>query len=622
MAQVETKPDVKPETIKSKEEAEAAIQRLRQAIRFHNYQYYVEDNPVISDAEYDALMRDLIALEEKFPELKSADSPTQQVGGAPRLEFGAVEHPVPMLSLKAVDNAEEVCKFDENCRRALGRAQLEYICEPKYDGVAVELIYENGRLKVAATRGDGLTGEDVTPNVKTIKEVRLLLHETEEQPIPDRLVVRGEVYMKKDEFEKLNRRRADAGESQFANPRNAAAGSLRQLDPNITAKRPLHIFFYEVAECAGCNFKTGWEALQALRKWGLLVNQDKNHLAEGVENAIRYHDELERERDDLPYEIDGVVLKLNDLEGRQKMGFRANAPRWALAYKFAPRQKTTRVRDIKVQVGRTGKLTPIAILDPIQIGGVTISRASLHNQNEIDRKDIRIGDTVLVERAGDVIPQVVKPIEEARDGSEKKFKMPEKCPVCGGTVFLTEDKKQAYCVNFSCPAQLREKVIHFTSRKAMDIEGIGQKRTVQLIEAGLIKDLASHYALKKDDLLSLEGFAEKSAEKIIAEIESSKKQTLARFLYALGIPLVGESTARLLAKQYKTLEDLMKASPKELREIEGIGPEMAESIARFFSDENNRKMIKKLLDHGLQLTNPYAKAKDRPLERLTEEKIT
>jgi DNA ligase (NAD+) len=614
---VEKKPDVSPESIESKKEAEKAVKELREAIRYHNYRYYVLDDPVISDAEYDELMEKLSTLESKFPELQSPDSPTQQVGGEPREELGLVDHPSPMLSLKAVYDEEDVRDFDENCRGELGLETVEYVAEPKYDGLAVELIYEGRRLSVASTRGDGNTGEDVTANVRTINEVPLVLLIQDGVSVPNRLVARGEIYMRKDEFKELNRRQADAGERQFANPRNAAAGSVRQLDPNVTARRPLHIFFYEVAQSDGRDFETHWEVLQTLPKWGLKVSTERARLCSGVEEALHYHVDMAEVRDDLPYEIDGVVYKVNQLADQEKLGVRTRDPRWALAYKFEPRRATTTVKDIEVQVGRTGKLTPVAVLEPVHIGGVEVSRASLHNQSEIERKDIRIGDAVLVERAGDVIPQVVKSIKEERDGSEKKFHMPDQCPVCGSEVVMSEDKKQTRCTNINCPAQLRERVTHFASREAMDIEGLGEKRAEQLIDAGLVKRLSSLYELTKEDLLSLERFADKSAENLLSEIEDSKEQTLPRFLYALGIPLVGEHMTRVLATHFKTLGDLVQASEGELQKIEEIGPQVAHSIVTFFSKDENRQVIQEIREAGLTLGNPYAEEEAQPLEGLT-----
>lgn len=618
MNDVNKKPAVSPESIETEEEAQEAIRKLREAIRYHNYRYYVLDAPVISDTEYDELMNDLQALEQRFPKLRTSDSPTQQVGGEPREELGLVKHPTPVLSLKAVYDEEDVQSFDQNCRQDLGIDTVEYIAEPKYDGLAVELIYEDGSFSVASTRGDGDTGEDITANIKTIKEIPLALLSQEGISIPDRLVVRGEIYMRKDEFKEFNQRRAEAGKGQFANPRNAAAGSVRQLDPNVTVRRPLHVFLYAVSDAEKLGLETHWQVLQTLPKWGLRVNLERARRCSGVEEALKYHADIVEIRDDLPYEIDGVVYKVNRLSYQEELGVRTRDPRWALAYKFQPRRATTTIRDIEVQVGRTGKLTPVAVLEPVHIGGVEVSRASLHNQSEIERKDIRIGDTVLVARAGDVIPQVVKSIKEERDGSEQVFRMPERCPVCGSEVVMSENKKQTRCPNVKCPAQLRERITHFASREAMDIEGLGEKRTEQLIESGLVKRLSSLYELRKEELLSLERFADKSAENLLQEIEGSKEQTLSRFLYALGIPLVGEHVARVLANHFKTLDELMKASENELRTIDQIGREVAHSIVTFFAEDQNYHVIRDIRKVGLTLHNPlYTGEDEQPLEGLT-----
>jgi len=598
------RPDISLDDITSRSEAEQAVEELRQAIRYHNYRYYVLDDPVISDADYDKLMRQLQALEEAYPDIVTPDSPTQQVGGEPRDELGVVDHPAPMLSLRAVYDEEDVRNFDQTCREELGKREVIYVAEPKYDGLAVELLYEDGRLSVAATRGDGDTGEDVTPNVKTIKEVPLRLVDQGDVSPPERLVVRGEVYMRKDEFEAFNRQRAEEGERQFANPRNAAAGSVRQLDPCVTARRPLHIFLYQAVGGADLGFETHWDTVQALSGWGLRVNLEKMRRCAGIEDATTYHARRAAERDELPYEIDGVVFKVDRLAAQVQLGVRTRDPRWALAYKFEPRRATTTIEDIEVQVGRTGRLTPVALLEPVHIGGVEVSRASLHNQSEIERKDIRIGDVVLVERAGDVIPHVVKSFKERRDGSERTFHMPETCPVCGTEVVMSADKKQARCPNVSCPAQLRERITHFASREAMDIEGLGEKRAQQLIDAALVERLSDLYRLSEDDLLSLERYAEKSARNLLREIENSKKQTMDRFLYALGVPLVGEHVTRVLACRYETLDDLMAASQEALESIHEIGPQVARSIVTFFGSQWNRRVVQEIRDAGLALKNP------------------
>jgi DNA ligase (NAD+) len=615
----EKTPDISLDDVESKREAKEALEELREAIRYHNYRYYALDDPVISDAEYDELMHQLQALEEAYPDLRTPDSPTQQVGGEPRDELGLVDHPAPMLSLKAVYDEEDVRGFDQTCREELGEREVVYVAEPKYDGLAVELVYEDGQLSVAATRGDGNTGEDVTPNVKTIKEAPLRLVDQGDVSPPDRLVMRGEVYMRKDEFESLNRRRAEENERQFANPRNAAAGSVRQFDPQVTARRPLHIFLYHVVDAAALGFETHWDVVQALPGWGLRVNREKMRRCAGVEEAIAYHADMADERDDLPYEIDGVVFKVDRLAAHDELGVRTRDPRWALAFKFEPRRATTTVEEIEVQVGRTGKLTPVALLEPVHIGGVEVSRASLHNQSEIERKDIRIGDAVLVERAGDVIPQVVGPLEERRDGSERAFHMPDECPVCGAEVVMSEDKKQTRCPNVNCPAQLQGRITHFASREALDIEGLGEKRAQQLIDAGLVERLSDLYALSKDDLLALDRYAEKSAQNLLREIEQSKEKSLARFLYGLGVPLVGEHVTRVLVRRYRTLDDLMAASQEELESIHEIGPQVAHNIVTFFEAEQNRRVIQEMREAGLELENPMfaGSGEAQPLAGLT-----
>jgi len=628
----ERKPDISLEAIESQEEAEEAVEKLREAIRYHNYRYYVVDNPVISDAEYDELMRELETLEERFPDLKTPDSPTQQVAGEPRDELGLAEHPSPMLSLKAVYDEADVRKFDQNCRDELEADSVEYIAEPKYDGLAVELIYEGGQLSVASTRGDGQTGEDVTPNVKTIKEVPLTLLSQEGVSVPDRLVVRGEIYIRKDEFAAFNRKRTEEGKRPFANPRNAAAGSVRQLDPHVTACRPLHIFLYGVADADELGFETHWDVLQALPTWGLRVNLDCTRRCSDVGESLGYHGDMADRREDLPYEIDGVVYKVNRFDYQGRLGVRTRDPRWALAYKFEPRRATTRLKDVKFQVGRTGKVTPVALLDPVHIGGVEVSRASLHNQSEIDRKDIRMGDTVLVERAGDVIPHIVKSMDateggsdeeegdaEGRERPEKTIQIPDKCPVCGGNVVMSDDKKQARCTNVNCPARLRESVTHYASREAMDIEGLGERRTEQLIDAGLIERLSDIYGLTKDDLVALERLADKSARNLLDEIEGSKEQPLDRFIYAIGIPLVGAHVSQVLARNYATLDELQEASQEELESIRDIGPEVARGVVTFFENEQNQEMIQEIRDAGLTLRNLLysAEEEEQPLEGLT-----
>jgi len=582
------------------EEVRKRVEELRKEIEYHNYRYYVLNDPVISDAEYDALMRELEELERRYPELITPNSPTQRVGAPPLEEFGTVEHRVPMLSLSNAFDEEEVREFDRRIKRFLGVFHdIEYTAEPKIDGVAVELVYEKGVLTVGSTRGDGYRGEDVTQNIRTIKMIPLYLMDKEE-PVPEYLSVRGEVYMDKEDFRKLNREREEEGEPPFANPRNAAAGSLRQLDPSVTAKRPLKVFFYGIGEVKGREFKSQWEVLQTLPKWGLRVNP-LVALCKDIEECIDYYKRLLAERDAIPYEMDGVVIKVNNLELQRRLGEISRSPRWAVAYKFPAEEATTRVLDIVVQVGRTGVLTPVAVLEPVQVGGAVVSRATLHNLDEVRRKDVRIGDWVLVRRAGEVIPEVVKSIRERRTGQEREFQMPETCPACGSKVIRLPGEVAYRCVGLSCPAQLKARIRHFVQRRAMDIEGFGQKLIDQLVDKGLVKDVADLFYLRKVDLLKLEGVADKLAQKLLNSIEKSKKVPLARFIFALGIRHVGEHLAQVLAKAFKKLEAFYSLRKDDLLRISGIGPEVAESVVSFFQDEANRRVIQKMLDAGVKV---------------------
>ncbi|MFW9955968.1 MAG: NAD-dependent DNA ligase LigA [Candidatus Thorarchaeota archaeon] len=597
------KPDIDVSSIKDLKKARDAINQLVEAIRYHNYRYYVLDNPAITDSEYDKLLLDLLSLESKYPSLILSDSPTQRVGSEPKSLLQKVTHPSPMVSLKTVYDEESVLSFDETCKQELGKKSIEYVAEPKYDGLAIEMIYDDGQLALASTRGDGETGEDVTANIRTIRDVPLVLLNPETEILPKRVVVRGEVYMDKKDFNSLNMDRSKNGESVFANPRNAAAGSLRQLDPKITAQRPLRIYLYGIAEAEGYIFSTQMDALHALQRWGLRVNLKLSRICDDIKDALRYHSELESMRDTLPYEIDGVVFKVNNLEDQEKMGMRTRDPRWAVAYKFKPRQATTKLHAITVQVGRTGRLTPVAELEPVNIGGVTVSRASLHNQSEIDRKDIRVGDTVIVERAGDVIPQVVKPIADLRDGSEAKFEMPSNCPECGSKVLTSVDLKSSSCTNINCPAQLSRGLVHFASRDGMDIEGLGPKRINMLIDYGLLTSIPSLYRITVSDLVDIERFGETSAESLVEQIQNSKARSLERVIFALGIPTVGLSTARLLAKRFKSIEELMDAKEDQLMQIETIGPEIAASIRDFFTSAEIRTMVIELKNLGLTMAS-------------------
>jgi DNA ligase (NAD+) len=597
------------------------VKKLREEIEYHNYRYYVLDSPVISDAEYDALMRELRRLEELYPELITPDSPTQRVGFKPAEGFKEVPHAEPMLSLDDAMNEDEVIEFDKRIKRFLGLPEetlIEYTVEPKIDGLAMELVYENGSLVIGATRGDGYVGEDVTNNIKTIPTIPLRLKRfTEDAPdIPPRIDVRGEVYMNKDEFKRINEERIHKGELPFANPRNAAAGSLRQLDPSITAKRKLDIFCYGVGKVEGYKFKTQWEILQTLPKWGLKVNPYVK-LVKSIKEVIEYHHYIERIKETLPYEIDGVVIKVNDLSLWEKLGTKARSPRYALAYKFQPTQVTTQLLDVVFQVGRTGAVTPVAILKPVQIGGVIVERATLHNEDFIKNLDIRIGDWVLVQRAGEVIPEIVMPIKERRTGQEKEIIFPTHCPICGTKLIKKPEEAIWRCPNKNCYAQAVRKILHFASRNAMNIEGLGDKVARDLVDKGLVQNVADLYYLKWEDFMKLSGFAYKKAKNLYEAIQKSKKTSLGRFIYALGIRHVGEAMAQMLAEKFKSLDKLMNASMADLLSIPGVGYEVAKSIVEFFKNEENLKIIQRMLDAGVTFVEEEKEEKPKILEGLT-----
>lgn len=592
-------------------EIEERIAWLRRELEYHNYRYYVLDDPEISDAEYDALMRELERLEEKYPGLKTPNSPTQRVGAPPLEEFGTVTHTIPMLSLANAMQEGEVMEFDQRVKRFLkADYEIEYVAEPKLDGVAVELVYERGEFSVGSTRGDGVIGEDVTQNLRTIKTIPLHLVEKEE-PSPERLEVRGEVYMEVEDFKALNKKREERGEPLFANPRNAAAGSLRQLDSSITARRPLKIFCYGIGEVRGREFESHWEVLQVLPEWGLRVNPLIRRCAT-IEDAIDYYNDINELHDEHPYEMDGVVIKVNSYELQRRLGEVSRSPRWALAYKFPAKEATTRIIDIRAQVGRTGALTPVAEMEPVRIGGVEVKRATLHNQDEIDKKDVRIGDTVVVQRAGDVIPEVVKVIESKRTGAERRFTMPDTCPVCGADVIRLPGEAIHRCVGISCPAQLKGRIRHFASKRAMDIDGLGVKLIDQLVERGLVADIADLYDLSNGDLARLERMAEKSAHNLREALEGSKHPSLARFIYALGIRHVGEHISQVLAQRMQSVEKLFQVTEEELVAIPEIGPEVAQSVVRFFRDERNREVIKRLRRAGVEIEGPTGE-REEPL---------
>ena len=554
-----------PTTPESRAAAEKEIVELRRQIEKHNFQYHVLDDPTISDADYDRLFRRLVELEKTHPELASPDSPTQKVGAPPLPKFSTVQHTLPMLSLNNATDGQELEEFEARIQRFLRRSEpIEYAVEPKIDGVAVELLYVDGRFTVGSTRGDGIYGEDITVNLKTIRSIPLALRAgTREHP--QRLEVRGEVFLSRKAFQLINREREEEGQPLFANPRNATAGSLKQLDSTITAKRPLDIFCHGIGVITGAQFTSHLEFLATIKDWGLKPIPGAR-ICRNLHEVLEYQSEMETRRDELPYEIDGLVVKVNSTALQRRLGEIARSPRWAIAYKFKPRQASTRILDIQPQVGRTGTLTPVASLAPVPIGGVTVKSASLHNMDEIERKDIRIGDAVVVERAGDVIPYVVQVLPDQRTGDERPFIMPAQCPVCGAAVYREEGEAAYRCIGISCPAKTKESLKFFGSRGAMDIEGLGEKLIDQLVERGLVKDIADLYHLRMGDLANLERMAEKSAQNLLNALERSKEATLSRGLTALGIRHVGEATAKLLAEHFGDLASIMAASEEQLTE--------------------------------------------------------
>ncbi len=596
-----------------KQEASERIEELRRQIDHHNYRYYALDRPEVSDAEYDRLFAELVRLENDNPELITPDSPTQRVGFAPIEKFLPFHHEVPLLSLENAMQETDVLEFDRRVRKLLGHdaEDVEYVTEQKMDGLAVEMVYEDGNFVGAGTRGDGFTGEDVTANVKTIRAVPLKLHTPETGPPPPRrIAVRGEVFMEKSDFEALNETRRNAGEPVFANPRNAAAGSLRQLDPSITAGRPLRAYFYGFGTLEGHEFQTQWELLNQLRMWGLPTNP-RSVLCANIGEAISYFEKLTAQRESLPYEIDGMVIKINRLDWQRSVGEKSRSPRWAIAYKFNPDEAQTHVLDIGVQVGRTGILTPVALLNPILVGGVTVKRATLHNMDEIERKGLRIGDAVIVHRAGDVIPEVSEVIESLRTGQEKPFHMPTACPSCGEAVVRLPEEAFHRCVNRNCPAQVKGSIVHYASRDAMNIDGLGHKIVSRFIDEGIISAVPDLYRLRAEGLENLPGFGAKSAQNLLAAIEGSKATTLARFLYALGISHVGSHMAELLAGHFGSFDAVRAAGVEDLKKISGVGDKVAFAVHSYFENPANRELVDRLLEAGVKAEEP---APARPVE--------
>lgn len=592
-----------------KKRAAGRIAELREIINEHNYNYYVLDKPTITDAEFDRLLNELVSLENVYPELITPDSPTQRVGGAPAQGFNSVKHLAPMLSLGNAFNEQELRDFDRRVKNSLGGDPVEYVVEPKIDGLAVSLLYENGLLLRGATRGDGETGEDITQNLKTIASIPLRLREA--LPL---LEVRGEAYMPKKEFARLNEERDEAGEPTFANPRNAAAGSLRQLDPRVTAERALDIFLYALGRVEGRSVATHLAGLEMLKKLGFKVNPHIRKFS-GIDGVIGYCQEWTEKRHDLPYEIDGMVIKVNNLDQQAELGFTSKSPRWAVAYKFPPEQATTRVLGISVTVGRTGVLTPAALLEPVRVAGSTVSVATLHNEDIVREKDVRIGDTVIVHKAGDVIPEVVRVIREKRTGNETPFEMPRVCPECGEPVRRPEGEAAVRCFNENCPARSREGIIHFVSRDAMNIEGLGPNLVTLLIQRGFIRDAADLYYLeeKYNDLISIERMGQKSVRNLLDAIAASKSNSLAQLIFALGIRHVGARAGKILAKHFGTMDKLMHAGEEELTAIPEVGPKMAASIVAFFRDSASLALIEKLRRAGVNMTEEQPEKGEQPL---------
>lgn len=573
------------------------IDTLREELDSHNYSYYVLDNPEIPDSEYDRLLRELDELEQQYPELITTNSPTQRVGATPLDSFSEVQHEIPMLSLGNAFSEQDMTDFDRRIREGVEKKNVEYAAEPKLDGLAISLLYENGLLVRAATRGDGRTGEDVTLNIRTIDAIPLKLRG---ENYPAVIEIRGEVVMPKSGFDKLNRQQLEKGDKPFVNPRNAAAGSLRQLDPRVTATRPLSFYSYGIGLIEGMSLPNKHsEMMEKLKLWGLRINPE-SRVVKGIKGCFEYYEQLAKKRNSLPDEIDGIVYKVDDIKLQEIMGFVSRAPRWAIARKFPAQEEMTKLLAIDIQVGRTGALTPVARLQPVFVGGVTVSNATLHNQDEIDRLDVRAGDTVIVRRAGDVIPQIVSVVKSKRTGKPRRFYLPDTCPVCDSETARFEDEAVTFCTGgLFCEAQRKEAIKHFASRRAMNIDGLGDKLVEQLVDEGLIHTIADLYQLNVESLVKLERMAEKSAKNLVASLEKSKKTTLARFVFSLGIHSIGETTAQTLANHFTTLENIMGADEERLLAVADVGPIVAENLMTFFKQEHNREVVEQLIAAGI-----------------------
>jgi len=590
------------------EVAQKRHQELARQLHHHNYQYHALDLPEVSDTDYDQLMRELLEIEQQYPELIIPDSPSQRVGSTPLGSFSTATHASPMLSLENAFNAEDLYDFDARIKRFLSRTEdLEYICEPKLDGVAVALTYQQGKLVRGATRGDGTKGEEITQNIRTIGAIPLQL----QNDYPEQLEVRGEIYMELEGFRKLNQQRREEGETTFANPRNLTAGSLRQLDARLTASRPLTISCYGSGNISGIAPETHAQLLQAFRHWGLKVNLETVYVAKNINAVISRYKELQNLRDQLPYEIDGMVVKVNSRVLQQELGEKSRTPRWAIACKFPARQEQTVLESVRLQVGRTGAITPVANLRPVNVSGVTVSSASLHNWDEIARLGIMIGDTVVIERAGDVIPDIVRVVKENRTGSEQPIPEPTHCPICGSPVNREEGEVIPRCQGLNCPAKLKESLKHFCSRGAMDIEGLGDRLIDQLIRLKLVSSLADLYHLTREKLFQFDRMGEKLADNLLQAIAASKQRPLGNFIFALGIRHIGSHLAKLLSRQFDSLEKLASATSEDLLAIHEIGPQVSESLIRFFNNPNNQKLLKDLVDSGVNPTNEDQATGDR-----------